>query len=536
MWTLRWQRLRNKLSEMALAVPVRTKIAGIMVLPVIILGLTVNYWVVSGLSDWLSWLLTDVRVHAAMAAGSRSVLFVTGLAALASLLLTWLLMLVLTQPLLDLHRVARRIAEGDLTPRVRVWARDEIGQVARSVNLMIDQLIAGRQELERTNRQLTAINRVMAATGRELDLQEVLRAALRTTLEVMSLHSGWIFLREPDSNQYRLSVTQGLSEEVEAALQREPDALCSCQRGLLADVPERVALEHRCDRINHGRSFDHITLALEARGQRFGLMNLLCPRALELAPDDLELLTTIGAQVSEAVANAWLHARLVEKESARQALLNALVHAEEEERARLARELHDGAGQTLTSLLVRLKTLEETNPDRQSCRVNDLCEAVSETIEQMREISHRLRPAVLEELGLEVALQTMIQDMASEAGLQADCHLNLDGRRLPFEIETTLYRIAQESMTNVVRHANAQQVLVELVTLPYAVALRVEDDGRGFELEALRNSKDGYKHHLGLVSIQERVEMLDGSVKIYSSPGHGTSMQARIPVEWEAVT
>jgi signal transduction histidine kinase len=68
------------------------------------------------------------------------------------------------------------------------------------------------------------------------------------------------------------------------------------------------------------------------------------------------------------------------------------------------------------------------------------------------------------------------------------------------------------------------------------VALRVEDDGRGFELEALRNSKDGYKHHLGLVSIQERVEMLDGSVKIYSSPGHGTSMQARIPVEWEAVT
>ena len=540
MWTIRWQKVRNRVAGMALAVPIRTKIAGIMILPVLILGLTINYWVVSGLSDWLSWLLTDVRVHAAMAAGSRSVLFVTALAAIASFMLTWLMMLVLTQPLLDLHRVARRIAAGDLTPRVRIWAKDEIGEVARSVNLMIDQLVADRQELDRTNRQLTAINRVITATSKELDLRHVLNAALPTTLEVMGLQAGWVILQEPDSRQFYLANTAGLSAELEALLRREPIESYTCQHGLRGDPAQRVVFEPRCDHVNTFIEPDavdwcHISVALEARGQHFGVMNLISANRAELTTDQLNMLTTIGAQVSEAVANAWLHARLVEKETARQALLSALVHAEEEERARLARELHDGAGQTLTSLLVRLKTLEVTSADRQFCQVADLCEAVSATIEQMREISHRLRPAVLAELGLEVAIRSIVDEMAREANLGAECRLELGGRNLPFEIETTLYRIVQESMTNIVRHARAQNVLVELVALPYAIALRVEDDGVGFEPESLRHGRNGSQRHLGLVGIRERVEILDGSVQIQSAPGRGTSLQVRIPLEWEAV-
>jgi signal transduction histidine kinase len=520
-----WRRVRTKLSDLALAVPVRIKIAGIMILPVIILGLTLNYWVISGLSDWLSWLLTDVRVHAAMAAGSRSVAFVTVLSAIVSGMLTFVMMLVLTQPLLELRRVAQRITEGDLSSRARIFAKDEIGEVAQSVNLMIDRLVSGQQELEQTNRQLAAINHVAIAVGKQFDLQEVLNVSLQTTLDVTGLQGGWILLRERDGNQYQLGSIIGLPPQLEAQLRAEASDWPACS---LAESTEAVQA-HICDRLQaDAEPVYHITVTLTARNQRFGVFNLLS--AVPPAADELDLLATIGAQISEAVANAWLRARLVEKEAARQALLSALVHAQEEERARLARDLHDGAGQTLTSLLVRLKTLEQAAPESLRGTVTQLCQAASGTIEQVREVSYRLRPAVLEEFGLEVALRTMVQDMAAEAGLAVECRVNLAGRRLPFEMETTVYRIVQESLTNIVRHAEARQVCVELVLLPYAVALRIDDDGIGFDLDADRN-RNGKKQPLGLASMRERVEMLDGSLVVQSSPGHGTSIQARIPLD-----
>lgn len=523
------RRVRTKASEMILAVPVRIKIAGIMVLPVLILGFTLNYWVISGLSDWLSWLLTDVRVHAAMAAGSRSVAFVTVLSAIASGMLTFLMMLVLTQPLLELRRVAQRISEGDLTSRARIWAKDEIGEVAQSVNLMIDQLVSGQQELERTNRRLAAINRVTTAIGKQYDLHEVLNVSLQTTLDVTGLQGGWVLLREPDSDQYLLTSVCGLPPEFEAQLRDETRDWSQCA---LAEAA-RTAEAHECDRLQTGsQPAFHISVPLIARNQRFGVFNLLS--ATSPVADELDLLTTIGAQISEAVANAWLRARLVEKEAARQALLSALVHAQEEERARLARDLHDGAGQALTSLLVRLKTLEQVSPESLRGTVAQLCQAASGTIEQVREVSYRLRPAVLEEFGLDVALRTMVQDMADEAGLAAECQVNLDGRRLPFEMETTVYRIVQESLTNIVRHAEARRVCVELVLLPYAIALRIEDDGVGIDLNANKSRADK-KQPLGLASMRERVAMLDGSLVIESAPGRGTSIQARIPLDSEDV-
>jgi signal transduction histidine kinase len=275
----------------------------------------------------------------------------------------------------------------------------------------------------------------------------------------------------------------------------------------------------------------HVTIPLKARGQHFGAINLLVSEGAVAAQDDVEMLTTIGVEISEAVANAWLHAKLVEKEAARQALLSALVRAQEEERARLARELHDGAGQTLTGLLVRLKTLENAPPEHVQSGVVELCQSVSATIDQVREISYRLRPAVLEEFGLEVALQTLVRDMAQEAGLSADCRVDLNGRHIQFEVETAIYRITQEGLTNIVRHAEASHVAVELAVLHKAIALRIDDNGRGFDTDTLKY-RNG-KRRLGLLGIQERAEMLGGSMAIFSAPAQGTSVHVCIPLHGE---
>ena len=496
--------LGEKLSDLVFSVPVRIKITGIMILPIAILGLALNYWIQTGLSDWLSYLLTDERVQMAMQAGSRSVSLVTMLSAGASILLTSLLMLSLTKPLLELRQVAQRVADGDFASRARIWVQDEIGEVARTINLMLDRLVSSQEKLERSNRRLEAINQVALAAGKELELQDVLDASLNSTLNVFGLESGWIYMRDPTDpggRSFHLASAVALHAELYADITDDSKEVCTCKRGLTGNEVGADAQINVCARLkllvddSHQEIF-HITIPLEARAERFGMINLVCLEDSKPSENDIDTLTTIGAQVSELVANAWLHASLKEKEAARQGLLTALVNAQENEQARLARELHDDAGQSLTSLLIRLKTLENraTSDDIRSS-VAELCTTTSETIEKVRGVSHRLRPAALEQLGLEVALRTLAEEMLDDIGASVDCQFHLDGKRFPFEIETNLYRITQEALTNVVRHAGAKNVIIELAVQPFAIGLRIEDDGVGFETDKITTKET--RHRLG---------------------------------------
>ncbi|MEJ2749859.1 MAG: HAMP domain-containing protein, partial [Anaerolineae bacterium] len=469
-----------------LSVPVRWKITGIILLPVVILGGSLNYWITTGLSDWLSFLLTDVRVQAAMQAGGRSVTLVTFLAAAGSIILASFLTFILTRPLTELNTMAQQVAAGNLESRARVWSKDEIGEVAVAINQMTDHLVTTQEDLERTNRRLDAINRVILAADREAEIHDVLFAALKSTLDVMRLKTGWIYLRDPERERFHLASWYKVPTELEAHLLHNPDdELCACQQDLVVGNLQTGTNIRVCPRLEHCVHCDisqsHITIPIEARGERFGVLNLLCDKEKTLSDDDFELLLAIGAQISEITANAWLRLKLAEKEMARQALLESLVRAQEDERGRLARELHDGAGQMLTSLLVRLKTLEKQDTSTEFRQdLNATQGLVSETIEQIRDLSYRLRPAALEEFGLPVALETLVKDMAQEAGLETRCKFDLNGQQLTPEIEVTLYRIAQEGLTNVVRHAAASRLEIELTATAVAVFMRIEDDGKGF--------------------------------------------------------
>jgi signal transduction histidine kinase len=348
----------------------------------------------------------------------------------------------------------------------------------------------------------------------------------------MRLECGWIFLWQPERNRFRLAVALGLPESIQEDLWSPGEPWCVCQRSLLSESSGTSILRHKCNRLSvSGDQADdhfHLTLPLVARDQRLGVMNLRCRREHEACGEETKLLATIGGHVSEAVANARLHATLREKEAARLMLLETLVTAQEQERARLARELHDGFGQSLTSLLVQLKRVQtraDQGPIRE--RIAGLCQEVSSTIEEIGQISHRLRPAALEELGLQVALQTLAEEITGNAGLQLAFQSNLSTRHRSEQVEIALYRIAQEALTNVVRHAEAQEVDLELVEMPYALCLRIEDDGRGFDPDEV--SERGGADRLGLIGMQERAEMLGGSLVAYSEPGEGTSIEIRVP-------
>lgn len=529
-----WPALGRRIYTLVLSVPVQVKIAGIMLLPVLILGFSLTYWVTTGLSDWLSYLLTDVRVEAAMAAGRRSVILVTVLGAAASILLATLLTVWLTRPLLELRKMANRVAEGDLDARAPVYSNDEIGEVAVAINTMTDHLVRVQTDLTRSNRRLTAINQVIQAADREAEIHDVLYTILGTVLDVLNLEMGWVYLRDPDRNLYHLASWRNVPPALQAILLHPPAReLCRCQQLLLAGELTTSVTVCPCARLAAHFSTPapatHLTLPITTGEQHLGVVNLLCTDTQRLSEDDLDLLSAISVQIAEVVANTWLRLKLAEKEQARQYLLASLVEAQEEERSRLARELHDGAGQMLTSLLVRLKMLEDQaiTPAAQQGLAATL-DMVSTTIEQVRELSYRLRPAALEEFGLAVALRTLVAEALEDAGIVVRYRVDLGTVQLPPSIEVSLYRIAQEAVTNVLRHAHAERVEVEFMACPGGVSLLIRDDGCGFAPHP--PATPGGKRHLGLISMTERAQMVGGVLRVESAPGAGTTVHLFVPL------
>ncbi|MGB9724070.1 MAG: ATP-binding protein [Chloroflexia bacterium] len=249
-------------------------------------------------------------------------------------------------------------------------------------------------------------------------------------------------------------------------------------------------------------------------------------RAPVWAEDELGALARSFNAMVEEQARLW--EALKQREARRGQLLEQVITAQEEERRRIARELHDQTGQSLTSILVGLRNLES---DPSPARLNELKAIVADTLDGVRRLALELRPSILDDLGLVPALERYVQTCASRYHLTVDLQtVGLDGVRLPPAVETALYRIIQEAMTNVVRHAQARQVSLLLEVRGGAVVAVVEDDGCGFDAERLMNGPLS-ERCLGLHGMRERAELVGGTLTVESSPGAGTSVFVEVPLD-----
>ncbi len=227
-----------------------------------------------------------------------------------------------------------------------------------------------------------------------------------------------------------------------------------------------------------------------------------------------------------------LSAELMRKEEMRTHLLQRVITAQEEERRRIARELHDQTSQSLTSLMVGLKNVE-TATDIAEIRqgIATLRLQTDGILEEVHHLALELRPRVLDDLGLPAALQRYCRDSAQRYGLDID--LNLDGftdkERLTSAIETTLYRVIQESITNVAKHARAHNVSVILERRDDQVLVIIEDDGCGFDPEEIMQAPAADKK-LGLFGMQERMALVNGRMTIETEPGEGTTLYFEVPL------
>jgi two-component system NarL family sensor kinase len=381
----------------------------------------------------------------------------------------------------------------------------------------------GQNDLRRLNHELSVLNEIARELNRSVNLGEALEFTLAQVAELLGLRTGWIWLMNEDSSEPYLAAAQNLPPVLSDEPRRmDGSGYCYCldtyKRGDLEGAANVNVLT--CSRLSglvdgtDGLRY-HASIPLYAQEKKLGVMNVASPGWRRLSSEDLQLLYTVGDLLSIAVERARLFARSTR--------LGAV-----EERNRLAREIHDTLAQGLTATALQLESADALLDAGSKGAHEPLRRALSLTrsnLEEARRSVLDLRAAPLEGRPLSEALKTLVDRWEAETGINARYGAVNGSRPLPPSVEAALYRICQEALTNVARHAEAGRSTVQLVATPDRVRLVVEDDGRGFDASEV--SEDSH----GIVGMRERAEMLGGSLQVRSEPGAGTHIEATVPVE-----
>ena len=368
-------------------------------------------------------------------------------------------------------------------------------------------------------RQLEGLNEIGAALASEVELEPLLDLVARRMRELVGARIVLIAL--PDARgSLAVRAAAGRDDLVGIAIDQSASKVGRVlERGhtervdAMVDDPEvdqRVARELGVTSAMY--------LPLTVRGAPIGVVVVHDKLGTDARFDESDV------RLAESlVSRAAIAVDLSERVS-RDALRRA-VDAQELERARLARELHDETGQALTSILLGLKHLDDVVETDEALEATaSIRELVAATLQDVRRLAVELRPSALDDFGLVPAVERLASNLSEQSDLVVDLEARLGDRRLPPEAETALYRIVQEGLTNVVKHAAAHRVSITLVRKEAAAVVVIEDDGQGFDPEAVRAGA------LGFTGMRERVELVGGRLTVETSPGAGTTVVAEVHV------
>jgi two-component system, NarL family, sensor kinase len=380
----------------------------------------------------------------------------------------------------------------------------------------------------RRARELRILNQVAEALHSASDAQQALDQALALVAELLDLRTGWVWLLDPDTDQFYNAAALNLPPYLQEPV-RMAGASCWCIEGFRAGrlAPGNIRLI-QCSRLYpavQGNDKEatlglscHASIPLSFQGRPLGIMNVTAPAWRELTPDELRLLETIAYQVGIAVERA----RLAE-ERARL--------ARTEERTRLAREIHDTLAQGLAAVALQIEgamTYVRSDPDLAMERLRRALTTVRDNLEEARRSVLDLRPAPLSGKPLPEALRALARSFTTETGIRTRLQTGMDvPPDLPAGVESELYRIAHEALTNVARHAGASRVTIGISRRNGTLRLVIRDDGGGFDLSGRGTTG------LGITGMRERARLLGGRLRITSRAGRGTAVLAEVPVRGE---
>ena len=377
-------------------------------------------------------------------------------------------------------------------------------------------------QLRQRNHELSILNTIARALNHSVELDQALQTGLAQVAELLGLHTGWVWLINEETGKTYLAAAQNLPPAL-ADKPRRMTGTCYCLDTYREGDLEGAANVNvvKCSRLSglvdgtDGLRY-HASIPLYAHEKQLGVLNVASTDWRELSPDDLRLLYTIGDLLSIAIERARLFSR-----SAQLGIV--------EERNRLAREIHDTLAQGLTAVSLQLESADallEAGADPQRVRkaIHQALTLTRTNLEEARRSVLDLRAAPLEGRTLLKALEALVVESRGKSGL--DLHFEAIGedRPLPVRVEAGVYRIAQEAITNIIRHSSAQHATIQLTFTPNQLQLEVEDDGQGFELTQV--SKDRF----GLTGMNERAKLLGGILCLESFPGDGTCLRVTLPL------
>ena len=387
---------------------------------------------------------------------------------------------------------------------------------------------------QRARRQADTLRSASLAITRSLDLEAVFSALLEHLNRLVLYDRAKVMLLEGESHlRVRAVFTPaGKLDFPETPFDSFEIERNAAVREVLA-TRRSVCIDDTLERPGWGgaalEGFERSWLGvpLISGGETIGLYTLVKAEPGFFTPERIHLVEALWAPASVAIANGRLFEEVRSGRVRLQTLSRKLVEAQEAERRRVARELHDEAGQLLASLNVGLRLLEHEagSPDAVLARARELRRIADETQVGLHRLASDLRPAALDHLGLVPALGQLAAKFSGNGGPVVHLEtIGFDGKRLSPEVDIALYRIAQEALTNAVRHAGARRVSLVVERRPERIVMVIEDDGRGFDVKAA-NGAD----RLGLPGMRERAEMLGGTLLVESSPGSGTTLVVEVP-------
>ncbi len=403
--------------------------------------------------------------------------------------------------------------------------------VAGSLTLMLGVGLITRTWHD--TRETELMNAIAGVLNRSRNVRESLSEALRLVASLLGVESGWVFLRE--HGQFALATSYGLPAPLAADGAVRMSGDCRCLT-MLAEgrLPQAVNIIDCLRMEEAGLQGRHASVPLRASASTVGLMNLVLPGGRTFDERKLQILSAVGNQIGVAVERGLLFDEVSAKERSRGELLEKLLTAHEDERRRIARELHDEAGQSLTALIVNLElAAQETSADRLRGHLAQLRELAERTLAEIRRLIYDLRPSILDDLGLAAALRWYAKNLLDPRGIAWTLSVSGVSGRLPAKLETVAFRLVQEALTNVLKHAEASTVTVSISAAGRELHVRIEDNGRGFDPRRSRSA--GRPGGFGLLGMQERVELVGGRWEVQSTPGVGTVVTAVLPIHDEGV-
>jgi signal transduction histidine kinase len=373
-----------------------------------------------------------------------------------------------------------------------------------------------------------AVIKVTEEVTSELEMDRVLPKVMETAVELAQGDGGVIALLDEERNVIRYPYLYQLPAEL-------ADVTVSKGEGLSGEVMstgEPMVIDNYATYAKAVPAFVEAGLASVATvpivsGERtFGALSVLSiHEAKAFSRREVAILTAIGREAGIAIENAYLYENL--RFYARQ-----ITQAQENERRRIARELHDDTIQSLVGLSRQLEALATSDRHLSkdgAGRIRELQRRTGEVIKRVRRFSQDLRPSILDDLGLLPTLEELTADLNRHDGLHAEFQVKGAERRLSSEMELTLFRIAQEALNNVRKHAEATHVVTTVELSDSIVTLTVEDNGKGFTPPALTDHP-ATAGKLGLIGMHERARLLGGSLSVDSAPGGGTKVVVNVPV------